>query len=83
MVFETLLQNQLYAKKSKCSFNKAQLEYLGHLISEQGVEIDLAKIECMKQWPIPNSLKSLRGFFWYSSTTIEDLLKIMGRLVNH
>ena len=62
MVFETLLQNQLYAKKSKCSFSKAQLEYLGHLISEQGVETDLAKIECMKQWPLPNSLKSLRGF---------------------
>ena len=44
IVFETLLQNQLYAKKSKCSFGKAQLEYLGHLISEQGVETDLAKI---------------------------------------
>ena len=59
MVFETLLQNQLYAKKSKCSLDKAQLEYLGHLISEQGVEIDSAKIECMKQLPISNSLKSL------------------------
>ena len=61
IVFES--QNKLYAKKSKCSFGKAQLEYLGHLIFEQGVETDSPKIEGMKQWPIPNSLKSLRGFF--------------------
>ena len=59
MVFETLLQNQLYAMKSKCYFGEAQLEYLGHLISKQGVETDPAKIECMKKWPIPNSLKFL------------------------
>ena len=68
MVFETLLQNQLYAKKSKCSFSKAQLEYLGHLI-----------FECMKQWPLPNSLKSLRGFLGltdYYRRFIKDYGKI-------
>ena len=59
MVFETLLPNQLYANKSKRSFGKAQLEYLGHLISEQGVETYSTKIECMKQWLILNSLKVL------------------------
>ena len=49
MVLKVLLQNQLYAKKSKCSFNKEQLEYLGHLISMQMVETDPTKIECMTQ----------------------------------
>ena len=85
MVFETLLQNQLYAKKSKCSFDKAQLEYLGHLVSEQGVETDLAKIKCMKKWPIPNSLKSLQGFLGligYYRRLIKDYGNISQPLTN-
>ena len=85
MVFETLLQNQLYAKKSKCSFSKAQLEYLGHLISEQGVETGPAKIECMKKWPIPNSLKSLQGFLGlisYYRRFIKDYGNISQPLTN-
>ena len=52
MMFKTLLQNQLYAKKSKYFFGKAQLFSLGQLIFEQGVETNPIKIECMKQWPI-------------------------------
>ena len=59
MVFETLFQNQLYVNKSKCYFGKAQLEYMGHLISGHRVETDPTKIQCMKQWLIHNSLKSL------------------------
>ena len=62
IVLEVLLQNQLYAKTWKCSLGEEQLEYLGHLISVQGVDIDPTKIECVEQWPIPNSLKSLWGF---------------------
>lgn len=33
ITLETLQKNQLYVKKSKCSFGRQQLEYLGHIIS--------------------------------------------------
>ncbi|KAH9735938.1 hypothetical protein KPL71_017914 [Citrus sinensis] len=54
--------NQLFVKKSKCAFGKKKIEYLGHVISDEGVATDPAKIQNMLQWPKPNSLKSLRGF---------------------
>jgi len=38
------------------------VEYLGHIISEKGVEPVQAKVEAIQQWPIPKNLKALRGF---------------------
>lgn len=62
LVFETLTTHQLFAKFSKCSFATRQLEYLGHVISDQGVATDPAKTAAMLQWPIPTNLTELRGF---------------------
>ncbi|XP_041009386.1 uncharacterized mitochondrial protein AtMg00860-like [Juglans microcarpa x Juglans regia] len=55
-------KNTLFAKKSKCTFACGKIEYLGHLVSAKGVKADLAKIKAMLEWPLPKSLKSLRGF---------------------
>lgn len=38
------------------------MSYLGHWISSEGVEADNDKIQAMVQWPIPRSIKELRGF---------------------
>jgi len=48
-VLETLKTNQLYLKKSKCSFAQGQVEYLGHVISGRGVATASDKIEAMLQ----------------------------------
>ena len=39
LVLTMLLDNQLYAKQSKCAFSYGEMEYLGHLISGQGLEL--------------------------------------------
>ena len=39
-----------------------EVEYLGHMIFGQGVRTDPKKIEAMMQWPIPTSVKALKGF---------------------
>lgn len=62
VVFEILWQNQFYAKLSKCQFAAPKLEYLGHIISQQGVATDPTKTEAMLAWPTPTNLTELRGF---------------------
>jgi hypothetical protein len=57
-----LEEKQLYANPSKCVFGFQEVEYLGHIVSHEGVKVDPNKIKAMKEWPIPKTLKKLRGF---------------------
>lgn len=59
---QILKANQLYAKMTKCVFGKQMVEYLGHMISNEGVSAESTKIEAMTHWPVPTDLKQLRGF---------------------
>ena len=62
LVLSLLLQHQLYAKRSKCVFGIPEVEYLGHIISGQGVSADPKKLSAMKEWPFPTTVKALHGF---------------------
>jgi hypothetical protein len=61
-VLSLLEKNQFYAKLSKCSFGKEEVEYLGHVISQEGVKVDLEKIKAITEWPKPKNISKLRGF---------------------
>lgn len=69
LVFQVLKDQQLFLKASKCSFAQNSLEYLGHIISSQGIATDPAKTAAMQQWPTPTNFTSLRGFLVLQDTT--------------
>ena len=52
-------QHQLYLESSKCTFAQDSLEYLGHIISSQGVATDKNKITAMLHWPVPTTVTEL------------------------
>lgn len=62
LVLRTLHEGQFFLKESKCAFAQHSIEYLGHIVSIQGVAAEPSKIQAMLDWPLPTSLKSLRGF---------------------
>jgi hypothetical protein len=65
-VLHLLRANNLYAKQSKCVFAVPQVEYLGHVISGQGVATDPKKIAAIAAWQSPASVTQLRSFLGLS-----------------
>jgi hypothetical protein len=61
-VLEKLRQNQLYAKFSKCKFWLEEVTFLGQIITIEGVAIDPAKIEVVKEWEQPRNVTDIRSF---------------------
>ena len=61
LVLQLLCDHHLHAKPSKFFLGKEEVEYLGHIVSAQGVRVDPAKIDVMKNRPHPQTLKSLCG----------------------
>ena len=62
LVLERLRTIGLIAKKSKCSFFRPSLRFLGHIISAAGILPDPTKIKVVLDWPIPENQTQLRGF---------------------
>lgn len=61
-VFMKLQEGEFFLKGSKCLLCQRQLEYLGHIVSPKGVEPDQSKIQSILDWPVPSSVRALRGF---------------------
>ena len=54
-------------KPAKCKFAHTQVNYLGHIISAKGIEPDPAKIDAVKNFPVPKDAKSLQRFLGLAS----------------
>jgi hypothetical protein len=76
---EKLRQHQLYAKFSKCEFWKSTVEFLGHVLSADGVAVDPAKVTAVQNWQAPKSVTQIRSFLGlagYYRRFIENFSKI-------
>ena len=57
--FKLLLSGKFSLKRPKCTFAQSQLEYLGHVVSGNGVEPVPEKLHAIQEWPLPQSVKAL------------------------
>lgn len=62
LVFQRLRKANLTLKPLKCSFAKAEVTYLGHIISKDGIKVNPSKIEAVKSFPIPQNQHDVRSF---------------------
>ena len=65
-VFKRLHEHNLKLKGSKCEFFKGQVSYLGHIVSEEGIQTDPEKIEVVRSWPVPTTVKEVRQFLGFT-----------------
>jgi hypothetical protein len=61
-VLNTLRQHKLYANLEKCSFGMNMVQYLGYIVDEHGVHVDLAKIQIICDYPAPTTLTKVLIF---------------------
>ncbi|GJZ89392.1 putative nucleotidyltransferase, ribonuclease H [Tanacetum coccineum] len=60
LVLEFLKKEKLYAKFSKCKFWLWEVQFLGHVINENGIHVDLSKIEAIKNWAAPRTSRAFQ-----------------------
>ena len=66
-VLERLKGAGLKVRPSKCHLLQTNVQYLGHVISGEGIRTDPQKVACVSNWPVPQNSKELRSFLGLSS----------------
>jgi len=61
-VFKRLRKYNLKLQPDKCEFLRKEVTFLGHKISERGVEPDTCKVDAVKDFPTPKTVKKLKRF---------------------
>ncbi|CDF41213.1 unnamed protein product [Chondrus crispus] len=84
-ILQILKEHQLYGKLSKCKFLSHNLEYLGHIISENGIQVNPKKIEAVQTCEAPLNVKqiqSILGICNYYPRFVKDFATIATPLSN-
>ncbi|KAI2666686.1 Transposon Tf2-6 polyprotein [Labeo rohita] len=66
-VLQRLIEHQLYAKEEKCEFHQQSISFLGYVISPEGVAMDETKVNAVRNWPRPRTIKELQRFLGFSN----------------
>ena len=61
-VLELLRSHKIYLKPSKCKWFQTQVEFLGHVVSDQGIQVDKKKVQAIRDFPVPSGEKELMSF---------------------
>ena len=46
-------------------FSRPSVKYLAHIISGEGVKVDTSKLEVVKNWPVPKTVKQVKSFLGF------------------
>ena len=64
-VLERLRNAGLQADIKKCEFGVKRIKYLGFIVSTEGIEVDPKKVEAIRNWKPPRTVKGIQSFLGF------------------
>ncbi|GKE13270.1 putative reverse transcriptase domain-containing protein [Tanacetum coccineum] len=77
LILELLKKEELYAKFSKCEFWLSKVQFLGHVIDSEGIHVDPAKIDSIKDWASPKTPTEIRQFLGLAGEKEETAFQLL------
>ena len=66
-VLHCLCANGLYARLDKCRFSSDTIEYLGFILTKDGLKMDPSKVQTIQDWPEPRKVKDIQSFLGFAN----------------
>ena len=66
-MLERLEEHQLAIAADKCEWQTSSVNFLGYIISPEGVEMDQEKIRTVVEWEAPDSVKGVQSFLGFAN----------------
>jgi hypothetical protein len=61
-VFDRLRTQNLKMHPDQCEFLRTEICYLRHTVTADGVKADKRKVQAVREFPVPKSVKELKAF---------------------
>jgi hypothetical protein len=66
-VLQRLCEHSLFAKVEKCAFSVDTTDFLGFIISPDGLRMDKSKVQVIRDWPTPRKVKDIQSFLGFAN----------------
>ena len=66
-VLRRLRKHKLYANPDKCEFHSTTVEYLGYILSPEGLSMAEDKVKAILDWPVPRKIKDIQSFLGFAN----------------
>jgi transposase InsO family protein len=66
-VLRRLRAHDLFCKPEKCEFHANRIEFLGYVVSSEGILMDPGKVKAISDWPEPRNLRDVQSFLGFAN----------------
>jgi len=66
-VLRRLRKHGLYCKPEKCHFHSDTVNYIGFILSKEGLKMDPSKVQTIQDWPEPRKVKDIQSFLGFAN----------------